>query len=101
MSLANTAFTPQTNDDVVSVTARALEGAEIDWLGVHAKKHHMITVGGGRRQRVGVLAFCGVHRECVEGTTLPFSPVKYSAKVAKSAVTELKDVRRNLGNIIK
>lgn len=90
MSLANTAFTLQTTDNEVTVTARALEGAGIDWLGMHAKKHHMMAVGGGKR--VGLLAFCGVHRGCADSNTLPFSPVKYSSKVAKSAVQELKEV---------
>ena len=74
----------------MTVTARALEGAGIDWVGVHAKKHHIVTVGGGLR--VGLLAFCGVHRECTDGNTLPFSPVKYSSKAAKAAVKELKEV---------
>ena len=93
VSLANIMISPQTNDkDGMTVTARALEGMGIEWLGLHAKKHH-ILVG---RERVGLLAFCGVHRECGKTTDLPFGPVKYSLKVAKSAINELKEVDRRV-----
>ena len=70
-------------------TVRAMEGAGIEWLGTHAKRSHILRMG---KERVGVLAFCGVHKECGSGSILHFSPVKYSAKAAKSAVNELKQV---------
>jgi hypothetical protein len=69
-------------------TVRALESAGMEWLGTHAKKNHILIV---RKERVGVLAFCGVLKECDGGNT-PFLPVKYTAKAAKSAIKELKEV---------
>lgn len=94
LSLANTELALQTSDAEIMYTMRALEGAGIGWLGTHAKKSHILAM---KKERVGVLAFCGVHKECGSGNSLsPFSPVKYSAKAAKSAVKELKEVQWRL-----
>ncbi len=86
-SVANTIF----HEEEATVTVRALERAGVEWVGVYAKKHHVVVVG---KERVGFLAYCGVHRECGgSNTNLPFSPVKYTSKVAKSAVNNLKEVK--------
>lgn len=91
VSLANTALArPAVSTDIVMETTRSLERAGLDWLGLHAKKSHIQPVG--RAERVGLLAFCSVHRECGDGSTLPFSPLKYTQKVAKSAISELRKV---------
>lgn len=92
VSLANTALSSVTSDDDGSVTARALEEAGVQWLGLRAKKHHIVVL---HRQRVGLLGFCGVHRECADGNELPFSPIRYTFKVAKSAISELKEVSKH------
>lgn len=89
VSLANTELAQQASDEEVVVTVRALESSGMDWLGTYTKKGHILLL---KRERVGLLAFCGVHKECGDGNIfLPFSPVKYSTKAAKSAVKELKE----------
>lgn len=90
LSLANTELALQTSDDKIMNTVRMLEGSHMEWLGTHAKKRHILVM---RKERVGVLAFCSIHKECGSSNSpLPFSPVKYSTRAAKSAVNELKEV---------
>ena len=72
-------------------TLHALEAADIRWLGLNAKKHEIIVMRG---QKVGFLAFCGVHGQCIESSSFPFAPLKYSSLVATNAVDELKEVRK-------
>lgn len=90
MSLANTRVSLQSADNDITHTTRVLESAGIEWMGMYGKKYHILVIG---KLRVGLLAFCGVHREC-GGTwnTRAFSPVKYTNKIAKAAVSELKEV---------
>ena len=90
VSLANEPLSQLAKSDKVRLTTRALEAAEIKWLGLNAKKHHIMTVKG---QRIGCLAFCAVHGMCTDSSQLPFGPVKYSTKMATTVVNELKAVR--------
>lgn len=92
VSLANTVHSQATKGENVRLTTRALEWAGIDWLGVHAKTHHIFIMGTGEGQRAGILAFCGVQKKCTDTPNLAFSPVKYSTKLAKSAIDELNEV---------
>ncbi len=98
VSLANTGISRQATDDEAAVTMRALEGSGIHWLGVRAKKRHMVILrGGGAASRVGLLGFCGAYRDCGKGSSLPFSPLKYSANAAKTAIQEMREV--NIQNL--
>ena len=54
-------------------------------------KHHEIVIAQG--EKVGFLAFCGVHGECLQSSSIPFAPLKFSTKSAKKAVSELNEVR--------
>ncbi len=93
VSLANTRTSQESTDHEAAATTRALEGSGIRWLGVQAKKRHMaILKGGGEFSRVGLLAFCGVYKDCGKGNSLPFSSVKFSVKAAKAAVQEMREV---------
>lgn len=91
VSLANTHASLQNADSDITHTTRVLESSGIEWMGVYGKKYHILVIG---KLRVGLLAFCGVHRECGgPGNTRAFSPVKYTNKIAKAAVNELKEVQ--------
>lgn len=97
VSLANTVSSRQvTGSENVRVMSRALEWAGIDWLGVYAKQHHILILGSGEGERAGILAFCGVQNQCTDTPNLAFSPVKYTLKLAKSAINELNEVDCNL-----
>lgn len=85
MSLANT----YTNSNGMASTIHVLEAADIRWLGLNCKQHEIVMAG---RKKFGFLAFCGVHRECIESPSFPFAPLKYNPKVATGAVSELKEV---------
>ena len=85
MSLANT----YTHSNGLASTIHVLEAADIRWLGLNSKQHEIVMAGG---KKFGFLAFCGVHRECIESPSFPFAPLKYNPKVATGAVSELKEV---------
>ena len=95
VSLANTAIAQQeTTDDDAAATTRALEGSGICWLGVHAKKRHLLVLkGDGKSSRVGLLAFCGAYKDCGRSSGLPFSPLRFSTKAAKVAIQDMREVR--------
>ena len=80
------------SDVTVRKLTRLLEWAEIDWLGVNAKKHHVMVTGAGHGERFGVLAFCGVQKGCTDKSNLAFYPIKYSQKTAKTAIEDLNQV---------
>lgn len=88
VSLANDHIR-QDGDQGTTATLRALEAANIRWLGLNGKQHEIIVMKG---QKIGFLAFCGVHGQCIEPSSMPFAPLKYSPKVASLAVSELKEV---------
>ena len=94
VSLANTIISHQATDgESVRVISRVLKWAGIDWLGVYGKKNHVLHFGPGKGGRAGVVAFCGVQKQCVDTPNLAFSPIKYSLKLAKSAIHELNEVK--------
>lgn len=76
-------------DKGTASTIHALEVADIRWLGLNSKQHEIVMTGG---QKVGFLAFCGVYGECIESSSFPFAPLRYSAVTATGAVGELKEV---------
>ena len=90
MSLANT----YTHSNGMGSTIHVLEAADIRWLGLNSKQHEIVMAGG---KKFGFLAFCGVHRECIESPSFPFAPLKYNPKVATGAISELKEVSDTIG----
>lgn len=93
VSLANTEVPGSSSSDrIARRLTRILEGAGVEWLGVNAKKHYIVVMGTGNGERFGVLAFCGVPKECIDNPNLAFYPVKYSQKTVKSAVEDLNQV---------
>ncbi len=80
------------SDKIVRRLTRVLEWAQVEWLGVNAKRHYVMVMGAGNGERFGVLAFCGVPKECTDNPKLAFYPVKYSQKAAKSAIEDLNQV---------
>ena len=90
LSLANQNILEQESSWVVSLVHQ-LEAAGMRWVGLSGKPHDIVDVNG---VRVGLLAFCGVYGQCKDASGgAPFVPVKYTAKVATAAVTELKEVK--------
>lgn len=89
VTLANHPISLHVSSHLVQDTVHALEAANIQWLGLNAKKHHIAIVGG---QRVGFLAMCAGYGQCVDSSNIPFAPVKYSHKSITSAVSDLKEV---------
>lgn len=91
VSLANNPISLQASSQgsTVRETTRALEAADIKWLGLNAKQHQIVVVQG---QRIGFLAFCGVHGQCIHSSNMPFAPLKYSARGATNAVNQLREV---------
>ena len=77
----------------VADTVHILESSHIKWVGLHAKSHLILTIGG---IKVGVLGFCGIYGHCGDSSPHPFTPVKYSFSTGKESVEELKQVRRLL-----
>ena len=88
VSLASDHIRQHQDEGVVKIM-RTLEAADIRWMGLNAKHHEVMIVRG---QKVGFLAFCGVQGMCVESSSIPFAPLKYTTKVATTAVEELKKV---------
>ncbi len=68
---------------------RTLEASGFHWLGLNAKGHHIAVVGG---QRVGFIAMCAGHGQCIQSSAAPFAPIKYTSKVATFMVNNVKDV---------
>ena len=93
VSIGNTIVpSSSTTDGNARRLTRVLEWAGIDWLGVNAKKHHVAVVRSGSGERFGVLAFCGVYKECVDNPNQAFYPFKYTQKAAKIAIEDLNQV---------
>ena len=84
-------------DRGLRATTQQLEAAGIRWLGVTSKEENIVMLGG---LRVGFLAYCAVHGECVDSTGLPFAPVRYSSKLASSAVGKLRAVGQGHRNSV-
>lgn len=70
-----------------------LEKAEISWIGLNAKQHDILNIGG---IRIGLVAFCGVHGHCLGPSESPFSPTKYFVKSAKESIAKLQQVRQRV-----
>lgn len=88
VSLANVPI-HQAGDKARQITLQALESVGIRWLGVRVKQQEIVMIQG---EKVGFLAFCAVHRHCVESSGLRYTPHKYTAKAATSAVGRLRGV---------
>lgn len=76
-------------EEGVKATTQCLEEVGIHWGGITFKENNILVLNG---LRVGFLAFCAVHGECVESAGLPYTPIKYSSKTAAGAVSRLKEV---------
>lgn len=73
--------------------ASVCEDANIRWVGLNAKTHEVLKING---VKIGLLAFCGLYAACMEATSQPFTPTKYSTKAATVAVQELQQVSENI-----
>lgn len=69
------------------------EDAGIRWVGLNAKSHEILRFKG---VKIGFLAFCGLFGACMETTSQPFAPTRYSTKAATAAVQELQQVATKL-----
>ena len=91
VSLASDHIRQHQDEGVVNII-RTLEAADVRWMGLNAKHHEIIVMRG---RKVGFLAFCGVQGLCVESSSIPFAPLRYTSKGATTAVEELKEVGNN------
>ena len=76
-------------DWAAKTTTQYLEEAGIHWVGLSLRMYDVMVLKG---LRIGFLAFCAVYKECMESSSLPFAPVKYSSKMAAKAIQSLKTV---------
>ncbi len=89
LSIANPQVSSLVTTQLVQPMVHTMEASGIHWLGLNAKCHHIAVVGG---QRVGFIAMCAGHGQCLQSSQTPFAPVKYTSKVATSVVNNIKGV---------
>ncbi|XP_064403038.1 uncharacterized protein LOC135348681 isoform X2 [Halichondria panicea] len=87
LSIANPQVSSLVTTQLVQPMVHTMEASGIHWLGLNAKCHHIAVVGG---QRVGFIAMCAGHGQCLQSSQTPFAPVKYTSKVATSVVNNIK-----------
>ena len=89
LSLANQHIQGDGRSATASEAASACDDTNIRWVGLNAKSHEIVKING---VKLGILAFCGLYAACMETTSQPFTPTKYTTKAATSAVQELQEV---------
>ncbi|KAL5463631.1 hypothetical protein EMCRGX_G032546 [Ephydatia muelleri] len=81
----------QYNDAELHGVLKALEIAQIHWAGVgqgmNVVNERVVALNG---QKVGFLAFCGIHGQCAETRERPLVPTRYESKLAAGAIEKLK-----------
>lgn len=78
----------RTDNTLMMNLVHGLSSIEIDWMGVNAKKYSIARIGN---MKIGYLAFCSLSR-CTDAELLPYSPIRYSPKVSRESVQDLKKV---------
>lgn len=89
LSIANPQVSSLVVNKLVQPMVHTLEASGFRWLGLNAKGHHIAVVGN---QRVGFIAMCAGHGQCVQASATPFAPIKYTSKLATSMVNSIRDV---------
>ena len=83
----------QYSDAELHGALRAMEIAQIHWVGVgqgmNVVNERVVALNG---QKVGFLAFCGIHDQCAETRERPLVPTRYELKLAAGAIEKLRSV---------
>jgi len=89
LSIANPQVSTLVELNQVQPLVQTLEAADINWLGLNVKGHHIAVIEG---KRVGFIGMCAGHGQCTQLSSSPFAPVKYTPKSATSIVSSVREV---------
>lgn len=72
---------------------KALDASQIQWVGLSqgttTVNERVVTLNG---QKVGFLAFCGIHGKCAEKRERPLVPTRYDSRLAAWAIGKLRSL---------